>query len=128
MQRIFRTTLIGCSLMGLAAFAQEMPAPPQQAAATSKEAAMARRQAMQKLATDFNSAVKNGSLSADDQQKAQSALAQLGPHVKGAPKDPQARHTAIKTVRQMSNSPALRPEDRDLLANDLAAVAPHKRK
>ena len=89
---------------------------------------MARRQAMQKLTADFSAAVKNGSLSTDEQQKAQNAISQLGPHVKGAPRDPQARHEAMKTVRQMSNSAALRPEDRELLAKDLAAATPSKRK
>ena len=78
---------------------------------------------MQRLTTDFSAAVKNGSLSADEQQKAKSALAQLGPHVKGAPRDPQARRQAMKIVREMSANPALRAEDRDLLAKDLAAVA-----
>ena len=126
MQRIFRTTLIGLSLMGLAAFAQEMPQQP--VVPVGREAIMARRQAMQKLTGDFSAAVKNGSFPAEDQQKAQRAIAQLGRHVKGAPKDPQARHEAMKTVRQMSNSAALRPEDRELLAKDLAAATPSKRK
>ena len=64
MQRIFKTTLIGLSLMGLASFAQEMPQQP--VAPVSHEAMLARRQAMQKLTSDFSAAVKNGSLSAED--------------------------------------------------------------
>jgi len=126
MQRINnRTTLrllIGfSSVLGLSAFAQAVPAPPQ-AAPVSREAAMARRQAMQHLTADFSAAVKNGSLSADDSQKAQNALAQLQPHAKGTPRDPQARHEALKTLRQMSANPDLRPEDRELLTKDLTAL------
>ena len=129
MQRINRTTLslIGIGVFGLSAFAQEAPpqAPTaQQAAPVSREAMVARRQAMQRLTTDFSAAVKNGRLSAEDQQKAQSALAQLQPHGKGAPRDPQARREAMRTVREMSMSSALRPEDRDLLTKDLAAMKP----
>ena len=55
-------------------------------------------------------------------------MAQLGPPVKGAARDRQARREAMKTVRQMSNSAALRTEDRELLAKDLAAASPNKRK
>jgi len=128
MQRINKTTtisLIGLAALGLSAFAQEAAGQQeqQQPAPVSREMRMARRQAMQKLTTDFAAAVKNGSLSADDQKKAQDAIAQLQPHMKGAaPADPQARHAAMKTVREMSANPALRAEDRDLLAKDLAAV------
>lgn len=127
MQRINRTTLslmIGFGVLGLSAFAQEAPSPQPQAAPVSREAMAARRQAMQRLTADFSAAVKNGGLTADDQQKAQTALAQLQPHGKGAPKDPQARHEAMKTVKLMSANPALRAEDRDLLAKDLAALHP----
>ena len=127
MQRINRTTLslmIGFGVLGLSAFAQEAPSPQPQAAPVSREAMAARRQAMQRLTADFSAAVKNGGLTADDQQKAQTALAQLQPHGKGAPKDPQARHEAMKTVKLLSANPALRAEDRDLLAKDLAALHP----
>ncbi len=130
MQRINRTTLslmIGFGVLGLSAFAQEAPSPQPQAAPVSREAMAARRQAMQRLTTDFSAAVKNGGLSADDQQKAQTALAQLQPHGKGAPRDPQARHDAMKTVKQISANPALRAEDRDLLAKDLAAIHPARK-
>jgi len=129
MQRLKKTTLtlIGFGLLGLTAFAQD-PAPPPAPQATpgTKEAMVARRQAMQRLTTDFSAAVRNSTLSAEDQQKAQAAVAQLGPHIKGAPRDPEARRHAMKVVRQMSANPALRPEDRDLLAKDLAAVAPNR--
>ena len=127
MQRITKTTLglIGFGVFGLAAFAQE--APPQTpntqpAAPVSREAMGARRQAMQRFTADFGASVKNGSLSAEDRQKAQDALAQLQPQGKGVPRDPQARHEAMKTVRQLSANPALRAEDRELLAKDLAAL------
>jgi hypothetical protein len=127
MLRINRTStlsLIGFAALGLSAFAQETPqtAPPQQAAPQSREAMAARRQAMQRLTADFSAAVKNGSLSADDQQKAQNAIAELQPHVKGVPRDPKGHHQAMQFVKQMSSNPALRPEDRDLLAKDLAAL------
>ena len=129
MQRINKkTTLItiGLTALGLAAFAQEMPNPQQAAPATAttstRETANVRRQALQRLSTDFGAAIKNGSLSADDTQKAQSALAQLQPYGKGSPRDPKGRHDAMKTVRHMSVDPALRPEDRELLAKDLAAI------
>ena len=130
MQRIHKMTLslVGLGVLGLSvAFAQDMPAPQQQAAPVSREAAMARRAATQKLKADFGAAIKNGALSADDAQKAQNALAQLQPHAKGAPRDPQARHEAMKTVRQMASNPALRPEDRDVLAKDLAAMKPARK-
>lgn len=138
MLRINRTTtisLIGLAALGLTAFAQEAPqqADPQQAPATQqapspakREAMAARRQAVQKLTADFNAAVKNGGLSADDQQKAQTAIAALQPHVKGTPRDPQAHRQAMRVVREMSSNPALRQEDRDLLAKDLAAVNPNR--
>ena len=130
MQRINRTTLslmIGFGVLGLSAFAQEAPSPQPQAAPVSREAMAARRQAMQRLTADFTAAVKNGGLTADDQQKAQTALAQLQPHGKGAPRDPQARHDAMKTVKLLSANPALRAEDRDLLAKDLAALHPARK-
>jgi hypothetical protein len=117
--------LIGFAAMGLAAFGQDPaqpPATPQQQTPAGRQAMAARREATQRLATDFSNAVKNGSLSAEDQQKAQAALAQLGPHTKGALRDPQARREAMGVVRQLSASTALRPEDRDLLAKDLAAL------
>jgi hypothetical protein len=119
-------SLIGFAALGLAAFGQETPqtAPQQQPAPQSKEAMAARRQAMQKLTTDFAAAVKSSSLSADDQQKAQNAIAELQPHVKGVPRDPKGRHQAMQLVRQMSTNPALRQEDRDLLTKDLAALPP----
>ena len=132
MQRVNRTTvlsLMGFCVLGLSALAQEAPpqAPSAQPAApASREAMAARRQAMQQLTADFSAAVKNSSLSAEDRQKAQSALTQLQPHGKGAPRDPQARQEAMRTVRQMSANPALRPEDRDLLAKDLAAIRPNR--
>jgi hypothetical protein len=130
MQRFSRTitlSFMGLTLLGLTAFAQETPqAAPQQQQPLSKEAMAARRQAMAKLTSDFSVAVKNGSLSANDQQKAQDAIAKLQPHMKGAARDPQARHQAMQFVRQMSTNPSLRPEDRDLLAKDLAAVAPNR--
>ena len=127
MQRINRKTLglMGFAALSLAAFGQDPAQPPStapQQAPVSRQAMAARREAMQRLTTDFNNAIKNGSLTAEDQQKAQAALAQLGPHVKGAPRDPQARHEAMKVVRQMSASTALRPQDRDTLAKDLAAL------
>ena len=126
MQRI--QLLIGLSVVGLTAFAQEMPNPqvaPQPATATTRETKMARRQATQRLVTDFGAAVKNASLSPDDAQKAQAALTQLqAPHGKGSARDPQGRHEAMKTVREMSASAALRPADRELLAKDLAALKP----
>jgi hypothetical protein len=127
MKRLNKTTLtlIGFAALGLSAFAQEpMPQQQPQTAPASREAMAARRQAMQRLTADFSTAVKNANLPAEDQQRAQAALAQLGPHVKGAPRDPQARRQAMKTVRQMSTNPAFRPEDRDLLAKDLAAITP----
>ena len=130
MQRINRTTLslmILFGVLGLLAFAQEAPSPQPQAAPVSREAMAARRQAMQRLTADFTAAVKNGGLTADDQQKAQTALAQLQPHGKGAPRDPQARHDAMKTVKLLSANPALRAEDRDLLAKDLAALHPARK-
>jgi len=117
--------LIGLGALGLSAFAQETPpqAPnPPQPPAVSREGRMAHRQAMQKLTSDFSAAVKNGSLTAEDQQKAQNALTQLQPHGKGAPRDPKARREAMHTVMQLSSNQALRPEDRDLLAKDLAAL------
>ncbi|HEY3741193.1 MAG TPA: hypothetical protein VGL53_15180 [Bryobacteraceae bacterium] len=137
MLRINRTTtlsLIGLAALGLTAFAQEAPQqtdpqqapPPQQAPSPARREAMAaRRQAVQKLTADFGAAVKNAGLSADDQQKAQTAIAELQPHAKGTPRDPHARRQAMRVVREMSANPALRPEDRDLLAKDLAAVAPN---
>ena len=132
MQRIHQATMrfiglsvLGLSGLGLSVFAQEVP-KPQQAAPVVREAMQARRAAMQRLTADFSAAVKNGSLPADDQQKAQEALAKLQPHAKGAPRDAQARHEAMKTVRTLSASPALRAEDRELLAKDLAAVKPNR--
>lgn len=127
MKRINKTTLtlVGFAALGMTAFAQD-PAPTQQPAPQSREAKQARHQAMQRLTADFGTAVKNANLSADDQQKAQAALAQLGPHAKGEARDPKARHEAMKVVRQMSVNPALRQEDRDLLAKDLTAVAPNR--
>ena len=131
MQRINRNTLIliGFSVVGLAGFAQEAPAPQTQQQATPAHASrggnMARREANQKLVADFGTAVKNGSLAGDDLQKAQSALAALQQrHGKGAPRDPRARHQAMKTVRTISGNPGLRAEDRDVLARDLAALKP----
>ena len=130
MQRVNRTTvvsLMGFCILGLSALAQEAaPQAPsvQPQGPASREAKTERRQAMQQLTADFGAAVKNSSLSAEDRQKAQNALTQLQPHGKGAPRDPQARQEAMRTVRQMSANPALRAEDRDLLAKDLAAMRP----
>ena len=133
MQQISKTTLrlIGFGLLGLGAFGQESPqqAPTaQQPPAVSLEARQARRQAIERLSADFSAAIKNGSLSAEEQQKAQSAVAQLGPHGKGTQRDPQARREALKMIRQMSANQALRAEDRELLAKDLAALASYKHK
>ena len=123
MQRISGKTLglIGFAAMGLAAFGQD-PMPQPQTAPTGHQTSPARREAMQHLTADFNNAVKNGSLSPDDHQKVQAALAQLGPHVKGAPRDPQGRQEAMKVLRQVSTSSALKVEDRDVLARDFAAL------
>jgi hypothetical protein len=118
--------LLPLSLMAVGLTAQDMPAPqPQQqsAPASPRDAMMARRQVMQRLSADFRTAVQNGGLSADDKQKAEAALAQIQPRTKGnkgAPADPQARHAAMQTVQQMSANPALRSEDRQVLAKDLA--------
>lgn len=128
MQQITRTTtltLIGFAALGLSALAQEAAGPQAEPAAAS-QAKTARRQATQRLTADFSAAMKNGSLSPDDQQKAQTALTQLQPHAKHAPRDPQARHQAMQTLKQMSANPALKPEDRDLLAKDFAALKPNR--
>ena len=119
-------SLIGFGVLGLAAFGQDMP-KPQEATPVSREAKAARHAASQQLTADFGAAIKNGTLSADDAGKAQNALSQLQPHSKGAPRDPQARREAMKTVRQMAANPGLKPEDRELLAKDLAALKPARK-
>ena len=123
MTRINKTTL---TLIGFAALS--LSAAFAQAPQTTQQPKAARHQAMQRLMTDFTAAIKT--LPPDDQQKAQTAIAQLNKtHVKGAPRDPQARHQAMQVVKQMSGSPALRPEDRETLSKDLAALrANHAKK
>ena len=119
-------SLIGLGVLGLAAFGQDMP-NPQQATPASRGAKGAHRAAKQRLRADFGAAIKNGTLSADDTDKAQNALAQLQPTGKRATKDPQARREAMKTVRQMAANPGLKPEDRELLAKDFAALRPSRK-
>jgi hypothetical protein len=105
-----------------AIMAQDTPAPQPPATPPTREAMMARRQVMQRLTADFRSAIQNGSLAADDRQKAEAALAQIQPQTKATrgSGDPKARHAAMALVQQMSASAALRGEDRQLLVKDLA--------
>ena len=117
------------------AVAQEAPSlQPAPTTASRREAMMARRQVMQRLTTDFRAALQNASFTTDDRQKAEAALAQVQPktRTKGAAQasvDPKARHEAMKLIQQMSASPAVRNEDRQVLAKDLAdlkALGHHK--
>ena len=86
---------------------------------------MARRQVMQRLTVDFRAALQNGVLAAEDRQKAEAALSQIQPRTRAkgtgrAQADPPARRDAMQLIQQMSASPALRNEDRQVLAKDLA--------
>lgn len=113
------------ALSAALSFGQDQ-APAQQAAqppaASPKEQARARRQAMQKLTTDFAAAVKSANLADADRQKAEAAIANLQPAAKGAQRDPKARQEALKYVRVMSRSQSFSEQDRTLLAQDLATV------
>ena len=118
-----KNLILPLTLVAAATFAIAQTTTAPVASATSqREAKMARRQLMQKLTSDFQTAMQKGSLSAEDRQKAETALAQIQPHSKGTKgtADPQTRHAAMKTIQQMASNPALSTADREVLAKDLA--------